>query len=97
MAALAYVYILANRNHTVLYVGITNDLKTRHWEHATNQNSKYSFTRRYNVNKLVYFEEFESVNRAIAREKYLKGKTRMYKISLINSINPFWLDLSIGL
>ena len=89
-----YVYILCNRNHTVLYVGVTNDLKDRHFEHLTKVD-KRSFTAKFNVSKLVYFEGFESITRAIRRERFLKGKTRAFKINLITSMNPYWLDLSV--
>jgi putative endonuclease len=94
MLSPAFVYILTNKRHTVLYVGVTNDLKTRLWEHSRTRNS---FAFRYNLIKLVYVENFESIKRAIAREKYLKGKTRKFKIDLINKKNPFWLDLSLAL
>jgi putative endonuclease len=88
----AWVYILTNKNHSVLYVGITNNLQTRIWEHKTKQNPK-CFTARYNINKLVYFEGFESIVEAIGREKLIKGKSRKWKESLIDNINPGWADL----
>jgi putative endonuclease len=88
-----FVYILTNNRHSVLYVGVTNDLRRRHWEHLTKRNSS-SFTARYNVHKIVFYEEFESIKRAIRREKYIKGKTRAWKVALVNTVNPFWLDLS---
>lgn len=90
----AFVYILTNKNHSVLYVGVTNDLVVRLSEHLSRENKK-SFTSRYNINKLVYFEEFQSIHDAIKREKYIKGKTRIWKIELINRRNPQWLDLSL--
>ena len=89
----AFVYILTNARHTTLYVGMTTDLVTRLWEHRTKQN-KTSFTARYNVDKLVYYESFETVIEAIDREKYIKGKTRGWKEALIKSMNPEWQDLS---
>jgi putative endonuclease len=92
--AYAFVYILTNKNHSVLYVGVTNDLIVRLSEHVAKENEK-SFTARYNINKLVYFEEFKLIQDAIKREKYIKGKTRSWKIALINSHNPQWLDLSL--
>jgi putative endonuclease len=90
----AFVYILTNKNHSVLYVGVTADLVVRLSEHIAKENTK-SFTARYNIDKLVYFEEFQSIQDAIKREKYIKGKTRIWKIELINSRNPQWLDLSL--
>jgi putative endonuclease len=89
----AWIYILTNKNNTTLYVGVTNDLSTRLWEHQTKQNPK-CFTARYNLNKLIYYEEFESIIEAIDREKYIKGKTRKWKEELIKLMNPDWLDLS---
>ena len=93
MLATAYVYILTNTHNTTLYIGVTNDLRTRLWEHRTKQ-SPYSFTARYNLHKLVYFEAFDSIVEAIAREKVLKGKNRKFKNALIESVNPEWRDLS---
>ena len=91
-----FVYILTNDRHSVLYAGVTNDLGRRHWEHRTKRN-RFSFSARYNLHKIVFYEEFESIKRAIRREKYIKGKTRLWKVALVNSINPFWLDLSKAL
>lgn len=87
------VYILTNKNNTVLYIGVTSDLKKRMYEH---QNKLYSssFTAKYNIDKLVYFESFFSIEEAIAREKQLKNGSRKKKIDLIESINPTWTDLS---
>ena len=89
-----WVYILTNKNHAVLYVGVTNDLRTRVWEHYTKRDTK-SFTAQYNVNKLVYFEEFDSIVDAIKREKYIKRKTRKWKEGLIGKVNPEWKELTI--
>ena len=89
----AWVYILTNDHHTVLYVGMSNAISTRLWEHRTKQNPK-SFTSRYNVHKLVYYEGYELVTQAIEREHYIKGKSRKWKIDLINKLNPEWRDLS---
>jgi putative endonuclease len=75
-----------------LYIGITNDLERRVWEHRVGKMG--SFTARYNVNSLVYFEEFGDVTEAISREKELKTLTRKRKIKLIESCNPDWQDLS---
>ncbi len=93
MSSVGYVYIMASGNNNVLYVGVTNNLSTRVWEHQTKRNPK-SFTARYNVVKLIYFERYEGFGRAIAREKYIKGKTRSWKEELIDSVNPLWIDLS---
>jgi putative endonuclease len=85
------IYILTNKNHTVLYVGVTNDLSRRCYEHK-NKLIK-GFTQKYNVNKLVYFEIFDFIDIAIKREKQIKGYSRMKKLALINSFNPQWIDL----
>ena len=85
------VYILTNKHHTVLYTGVTSDLYTRVIEHRTKVYP--GFTAKYNVHKLVYFEQFGDVNDAIAREKQIKGGSRQKKIDLINSQNPGWNDL----
>ncbi len=86
-----FVYILTNRHHTALYVGVTNDLVRRVHEHRTKTAS--TFTARYNVDKLVYFEETSDVVAAIAREKQIKGGSREKKIALVNAMNPDWRDL----
>jgi putative endonuclease len=89
-----YVYILANQYHTVLYVGVTNNLERRVAEHKAGIHE--GFTKRYNVNKLVYFETSPSVTAAIEREKQLKGGSRAKKLALINEQNPAWQDLMAG-
>ncbi|MDO8430973.1 MAG: GIY-YIG nuclease family protein [Candidatus Binatus sp.] len=86
-----YVYILSSLSRT-LYTGVTNDLERRVTEHKESKPS--SFTARYHVNRLVYFEEFGEVNDAIAREKEIKKMTRRRKVMLIESMNPDWKDLS---
>ena len=91
-----YIYILTNKNHTVLYTGVSNNLARRVNEHQAGRNEK-SFTHRYNVTKLVYFEEFSNILVAIAREKQIKAGSRQKKIDLINGLNPEWKDLSEGL
>jgi putative endonuclease len=91
-----YTYILTNKNHTVLYTGVTNNLPRRVEEHRTGRN-KTSFTHRYNVTILVYFEEYSNIIVAIAREKQIKAGSRQKKLDLINSINPEWKDLTEGL
>ncbi|HEY0742269.1 MAG TPA: GIY-YIG nuclease family protein [Chryseosolibacter sp.] len=90
---IAWVYILTNANHTVLYIGLTIDLATRVWEHRTKQNKK-SFTAKYNVDKLIYFEEFQEIEAARKREIFLKKKTLKWKIDLINQLNPSWTELN---
>ena len=90
-----YVYIMTNKNNTVLYTGVCNDLKRRVWEHKHKVNPR-SFTARYNLNKLVYYETCQDINQAIAREKQIKGWIRIKKIKLIESINKEWKDLSKG-
>jgi putative endonuclease len=89
----AWVYILKNKNNTVFYVGMTNDLRTRVWEHKRKQN-KNSFTARYNIYKLIYFEGFELIIDAIVRESEIKNQTRLWKIELIKSVNPNMDELS---
>ena len=86
-----FTYILTNKNHTVLYKGVTNDLSRRCHEHK-NKLVK-GFTEKYNVDKLVYFELFDFIDLAINREKQIKGYSRKKKEDLINSINPAWIDL----
>jgi len=89
-----YVYILTNKRNTVLYVGVTNNLERRVFEHKNKL--KKSFTSKYNINKLVYFEEFDYVEDAIYREKQLKAGSRKNKIDLVSGINKLWNDLSDG-
>jgi len=86
-----YVYILTNFTNTVLYTGVTNDLIRRIYEHRNHLVK--GFTARYNVTKLVYFEETSDVMSAIAREKQIKAGSRQKKIDLIKSSNPNWEDL----
>ena len=89
-----YVYILTNKYNTVLFTGVTNNLERRMYEHRNKLIP--GFTVKYNVSKLVYFEEGTEINLAIAREKQIKGWLRKKKIALIESLNPQWLDLSEG-
>ena len=84
---------MANKNNTTLYVGVSTDLNTRVWEHKTKVNS-LSFSSRYNIDKLVYFEGFDQISKAVQREKFIKGKSREWKEALINKVNPNWNDLS---
>ena len=87
-----FIYIVTNKNNTTLYIGVTSNLPKRILEH---QEKRYenSFSARYNLNKLVYFEQFQMIGDAIAREKQLKGGNRGTKINLINNFNPNWNDL----
>ena len=87
-----YVYILANWNNKVLYIGVTNNIIRRLYEHKNKLID--GFTAKYNVNKLVYFEITTDVYSAISREKQLKCWSRMKKEAIINKMNPFWNDLS---
>ncbi len=89
------VYIMTNKNHTVLYTGMTNELEVRVWCHKT-KIDKRSFTARYNCNKLVYYAETNDPWVAINEEKRIKAGSRQKKIDLINSMNPEWKDLSDG-
>ena len=86
-----FVYILTNKYNTVLYTGITNDLERRVNEHKRKTNN--GFTAKYNVDKLVYFEQTSDVLSAIAREKQIKSWSRKKKNELIESKNPEWNDL----
>ena len=88
-----YIYLLTNWNNKVMYVGMTNNLERRIYEHK-NKLVK-GFTSKYNVNKLVYFEQFTDVRIAIAREKEIKKWRREKKNNLVNSSNPDWKDLSL--
>ena len=90
-----YVYIMTNWNNKVMYIGVTNDLPRRVYEHKNG--IVEGFTKRYNVHKLVYFELFHDVNDAIACEKKLKGWTRNKKNALVESSNPQWEDLGNNL
>jgi putative endonuclease len=88
-----FVYIMTNKNRTTLYVGVTNNLVGRVWQHR-NPASDRAFTSRYNVRCLVWYEHFPDINAAIACEKRIKGWTRAKKIALIEKMNPKWDDLS---
>ncbi|MDX9920200.1 MAG: GIY-YIG nuclease family protein [Paludibacter sp.] len=90
---LYYVYILTTKLNTVLYTGITNDIKRRLFEHKTGAND--GFSKKYHVHKLVYFEVFDSVDLAIAREKQIKGYSRDKKIKLIEAKNSEWKELLV--
>ena len=88
-----FVYILASKRNGTLYIGITNNLIKRIYEHK--QKQVEGFTKKYNINKLVYFEEYNSPKEAIAREKRLKKWNRSWKLKLIEGKNPNWKDLYI--
>jgi putative endonuclease len=92
MQRVGYVYIMTNQHHTVLYIGVTNNLQRRIKEHKEKIHPK-SFTARYNIEKLVYYESFQEIGEAIFREKQLKAGSRQKKIDLIVSINKEWTDL----
>jgi len=85
------VYIMTNAHHTVLYTGVTNDLQRRVREHRAGDGG--AFTKKYNVHKLVYFEQGPDVSTAILREKQIKAGSRKKKIELISNMNPEWKDL----
>ena len=87
-----HVYFMANNRNNVLYIGVTSNLERRVYEHKSSLN-KACFTHRYNCHKLVYFENFNDVKYAIAREKQLKNWKREWKNELINKENPNWRDL----
>ena len=90
-----YIYIATNKTNKVLYTGVTNSLLRREFQHKTKYN-KNSFTAKYNVSKVVYYEIFGDIYLAIGREKEVKGWTRQKKINLIRSLNPKWEDLLIN-
>ena len=90
-----FVYIMSNWNNKVLYIGVTNDLIKRIYQHKNKLIE--GFTKKYNINKLVYFESTEDVLSAISREKQLKGWLRKKKDNLIIKMNPKWEDLSNSL
>jgi putative endonuclease len=89
-----YVYMLTNRTNRVLYIGMTNDLERRMFEHKNKLVE--GFTKRYNLTKLVYYEATNDADSAIKREKQLKNWHREWKINLITESNPAWKDLSEG-
>ena len=87
-----YIYILTNKNNNVLYIGVTNNLQRRLYEH---QNKLVDgFTKKYNVNKLVYYEVYGDIEEAIKREKVLKKWARVKKDNLITNFNKEWKDLT---
>jgi putative endonuclease len=86
-----YVYIMTNDRNTVLYTGVTNDLKRRAWQHRAGEGG--AFTKRYQVHKVVYYEATEDPISAISREKQIKAGSRARKVALIERDNPTWRDL----
>lgn len=85
------IYIMTNKRNTVLYTGVTNNLKRRVYEHREKMID--GFTKKYNVIKLVYYEQFDNIENAILREKQIKAGSRNKKIELIERMNPEWKDL----
>ena len=90
-----YVYILTNPTRTVLYIGTTNDLTRRLYEHSEGRGNVGKFTGKYQADLLIYFEIHPDAIQAIAREKQLKGWTRAKKTSLINGFNPEWKEIDL--
>ena len=88
-----YVYLLAGKRNGTLYIGITNNLKRRMFEHKDKLSR--GFTKKYNVNRLVYFEQYNDVRQALTREKRLKKWHRAWKLELIEKSNPEWKNLSL--
>ena len=85
-----FIYIITNPRKTTLYIGVTNDIERRLKEHYDNRGNVKTFAGRYYCYKLLYFERFQYINNAIAREKELKKWSRKKKEELINSVNPNW-------
>lgn len=85
-----FVYILTNKRNGTLYTGVTNDLIRRVYEHKTN--SIEGFSKKYSTHTLIYYEEFSDINTALGREKQLKKWKRLWKLKLIESLNPNWDD-----
>ena len=90
-----YVYIISNTTHSTFYIGVTSNLQKRIWEHKNKVIE--GFTKKYNVNKLVYYEITNSIETAILREKQLKNWHRKWKLNLIKEFNPEMKDLSENL
>jgi putative endonuclease len=89
------VYMLTNRSRVVLYIGVTNNLESRMWWHEHTE--KDSFVKRYKLNRIVYYETYDDVRDAIAREKQIKHWRREKKNHLVRQLNPLWQDLSADL
>ena len=88
-----YVYIMANKGRTTLYTGVTNSLVRRVLQHR--QGDTPGFTKRYNINRLMYYECFNDIRAAIAREKQIKGWSRVKKDAIVGQSNPQWGDLAV--
>ncbi len=95
MSKQGFVYIMTNLDNSVLYTGVTGDLRQRAYQHK--EKLVEGFTKRYNTTKLIYYEVFDSIENAIAREKQIKDYSRRKKIALIKSTNPDFLDLYTSL
>ncbi|ARV14198.1 GIY-YIG nuclease family protein [Polaribacter sp. SA4-12] len=89
-----HIYFLTNKNNAVLYIGVTSNLLKRIYQHKTKEYK--GFTANYNCDKLLYFEEYDDISSAIAREKQLKAGSRKRKNDIVNLENPNWNDLSEG-
>ena len=89
----AFVYIMTNKSNSVLYTGVTSDLKSRVKQHKIKK-YRNSFSARYNADKLVFYQEIDTIDDAIKREKQIKAGSRKKKVDLINMVNPEWVDLS---
>ena len=87
-----FVYVLTNQTDKVMYIGVTNDLKRRLYEHKNELVD--GFTKKYHIHKLVYYESYSDIKTAILREKRIKGLLRSRKNELVETINPTWIDLS---
>jgi putative endonuclease len=87
-----YIYILASKRNGTLYIGVTNDLQRRIYEHKNNLIE--GFSKKYSIHHLVYFEDVNDINSALQREKQLKRWTRKWKVELIEKFNPDWRDLA---
>ena len=90
-----FVYMMTNRSRVVLYIGVTNNLERRLWEHKNH--SVEGFTSKYKLDRLVYYEQFSDAMSAITREKEMKGWRREKKNSLVCTLNPKWADLTESL
>ncbi|WP_184556508.1 GIY-YIG nuclease family protein [Chryseobacterium sediminis] len=89
-----FVYIMTNKNHTTLYTGVTSNLPKRRVQQHKESYYSQSFTSRYNLYVLVYWEAFQEIGDAIFREKQIKAGSRQKKLNLINGMNPLWKDLT---
>ena len=92
MGKQGFVYILTNKNNTVLYTGVTSNFEQRVWQHKSRTIA--GFTKKYNCDKLIWFQVAEEIGSAIAREKQIKSWSRKKKEIIINELNPQWRDLS---